>query len=375
MNPGAFWLIGNEPDRRRWQDDLEPQVYARAYHELYYLIKGLDSTAQIAAGGIVQPTPLRLQYLDMVLENYRQLYGEPMPVDVWNIHNFILRERSCDYYPEDCWGAEVPPGIDAPQGMLYDVQDNDNLDIFKQHIESFRQWMANRGYQDRPLIITEFGVQMPSGWFEPDFTPARVNTFMNATFDYLLTMTNTAGYPADGYRLVQRWSWYSLTDTNYNGWLFDPVSKARTVFGDNFATYTAQLNPSVNLAPVRIWTEPVAPFSSGEPVTLTLRTQIVNNGNVSTSGSTPVRFYDGDPAQGGTLIGTEQSVAMLDGCASLATAQVTWTNVTPGTHLVCVVADPSNSVAESNEADNVYCSNILVATSRLWMPLILRTGP
>ena len=86
-----------------------------------------------------------------------------MPVDVWNIHAFILNERSCTYFPDDCWGADVPPGIDAPEGMRYGVQDNDNLVIFKQFIVDFRQWMADRGYKERPLIITEYGVLMPAG--------------------------------------------------------------------------------------------------------------------------------------------------------------------------------------------------------------------
>ena len=98
----------------------------------------------------MQPTPLRLQYLDMVLDSYRARYGQPMPVDVWNIHAFILNERSCTYFPEDCWGADVPPGIDVPEGMRYGIQDNDNLVIFKQFIVDFRQWMADRGYQGTP---------------------------------------------------------------------------------------------------------------------------------------------------------------------------------------------------------------------------------
>lgn len=295
-NPGATWLIGNEPDRRYWQDSLEPHIYAQAYHEFYHRIKELDPTALVAAGGIVQPTPLRLQYLDMVLEGYRERYGEPMPVDVWNIHAFILRERSCDYYPDDCWGAEIPPGIDAPEGMLYGIQDNDNFEIFKQNIERFRQWMAERGYQDRPLIITEFGVQM---WPEYDFPPERVNAYMNATFEYLMTATGTMGYPADDYRLVQRWAWYSLSDDHFNGWLFDPNTKARTVFGDNFAAYTAQVPPVVNLKPVRFWTEPPQPLSSGGSVTITLYADIVNNGHIGTDAPIAVRVYEGNPAEGG----------------------------------------------------------------------------
>ena len=49
-NPGALWVIGNEPDRRKWQDDLEPAVYALAYHDLYHQIKAADPTARIVAG-------------------------------------------------------------------------------------------------------------------------------------------------------------------------------------------------------------------------------------------------------------------------------------------------------------------------------------
>ena len=255
-NPGMVWLIGNEPDRRHWQDDVEPHLYARAYHDVYHILKAADPTAQIASGSIVQPTPVRLLYLDMVLDTYQQLYGTGMPVDIWNIHAFILRERSCEYYPEDCWGAEIPPGIDWPEGELYEIQDNDNLVVFKQFVQNFRSWMASRGYQDRPLIITEFGVQMPQAY---GFPAERVNAYMNATFDYLRTATNATGYPADEYRLVQRWAWYSLTDSSLNSWLYDSPTQ-RTAIGDNWATYVAQIPSNVNLAPTKLWTIPLGTF-------------------------------------------------------------------------------------------------------------------
>ena len=366
--PGMTWLIGNEPDRRRWQDDLEPHVYAKAYHDLYHLLKAADPTAQIAAGGIVQPTPVRLLYLDMILDNYRQRYGVPMPVDVWNIHAFILRERSCQYYPEDCWGAEIPPGIDWPQGELYDIQDNDNLDIFKQFVQNFRAWMASRGYQDRPLIITEFGVQMPAMY---GFTAQRVNAYMNATFDYLRTATGSTGYPADGYRLVQRWAWYSLTDSTFNGWLFASLTQ-RTVFGDNWAAYVAQINPQVNLAPVKLWTLPSAPFSPTDPVTLTLGATVVNNGDVAFTGPVVVRFYAGTPSSG-QQIGVDQLVMALPGCAATTTVSVTMPNVPPGRHLVYVVVDPEGQISESDKTDNVLTGHVLVATQRLFLPLVSRS--
>jgi len=30
QNPGAVWIIGNEPDRKDVQDDLTPEKYAEA---------------------------------------------------------------------------------------------------------------------------------------------------------------------------------------------------------------------------------------------------------------------------------------------------------------------------------------------------------
>ena len=42
-----------------------------AYHELYTLIKGADPTARLAIGGVIQATPLRLEYLTKVWNEYR----------------------------------------------------------------------------------------------------------------------------------------------------------------------------------------------------------------------------------------------------------------------------------------------------------------
>ncbi len=354
-NPGARWVIGNEPDRRKWQDSLEPAVYARAYHDLYYQIKAADPTARIVAGSIVQPTPLRLQYLDMVLDSYRARYGQPMPVDVWNIHAFILNEASCTYFPEDCWGADVPPGIDAHEGMRYGIQDNASLDIFKQYIVTFRQWMADRGYRERPLIITEYGVLMPE---EYGFPPTRVNAYMKATFDYLSTAAGPTGYSADKGRLVQGWAWYSLADRSFNGWLFDPQTGARSVYGDNFVAYTTGLDPAVNLTPVELRTEPVAGVRPDQAVKLVAR--IANAGNVATARPSAVRFYNGDPAHGGTLIGDNQAVPVLNGCGSTAEVAVIWNSAPTGTSTVWVIVDPFQATAESDESDNHLSSVVVV---------------
>jgi hypothetical protein len=91
-NPGSLWLIGNEPDVK-WQDNVTPERYAAVYGELHEAIKAADPTAQVAIGGVSQPTPLRMAYLDRVLAAYRAQFGAEMPVDVWNVHAFILRDH------------------------------------------------------------------------------------------------------------------------------------------------------------------------------------------------------------------------------------------------------------------------------------------
>ena len=228
-HPGALWLIGNEPDVK-WQDNTLPAEYARLYHKAYTAIKTADPQAQVAIGGVTQPSPLRLRYLDAVLTAYQQQYGRPMPVDVWNVHNFVLREE------RGSWGVDIPPGIPDDRGLLYEISDSSNLDAFKQQMVAFRRWMADRGFRNSPLIVSEYGILMPEDF---GFTPEAVASFLISTFDYFLTATDSnLGFPADGNRLVQRWCWYSLTDTVYpTGNLFDPTSGNITALGKTWAAY------------------------------------------------------------------------------------------------------------------------------------------
>jgi hypothetical protein len=234
-NPGSTWLIGNEPDVP-WQDNVTPQAYARHYHELFRLLKEADPTCQVAIGGVSQPTPLRMAYLDQVLAEYQSLYKESMAVDEWNVHNFILREE------RGSWGVGIPPGLAARQGQLFEVGDNDSLPVFSRQIVDFRRWMKSHGQQNKPLIVSEYGIPMP---VEYGFGTQRVTDFMLGTFDTLLTAADPElGYPADGYRLVQRWAWFSLADDTYpSGNLIDMADGSLTALGQAYAEYAAASLP------------------------------------------------------------------------------------------------------------------------------------
>ena len=378
-NPGALWIIGNEPDCI-YQDNVLPQEYAQAYHDAYSFIKMHDPAARATVGGIVQPTPLRMEYLDIVLDTYTALYGESLPTDAWNIHTFILREASCTAYPDSCWGAGIPPGIAADHGMLYTLDDMDRLDVFQDRIVQFRQWMRDRGYRDTPLIITEHGTLLP--YYDPGtlyydsggdpFDEARARDFMYGTFDFLLTASDpNLGYAADENRLVQRWLWYSLDDTSYGGALFDPLTLNPMQLGTDFGAYTASISPTVDLFAVDVGQMGPVPHSPTSTVTVTLQARISNIGNVAITQPVSIRFLDGD----GYQIGSEQVISeTVAGCAGVKEVTITWSNVPSGAHVVRVIVDPGDEISEGNEDNNEAHGVVLVAKEQFFLPLVTREG-
>ena len=245
-NPGSLWVVGNEPEAVYNQGNRTPQQYAEIYHNVYTIVKGNDASAWVAIGGVIEPTALRQKWLDRVLNEYESRYGTAMPVDVWNIHVQILPEKA------GSWGAEIPVGLTETQGNLFDFSDdnfsaNANPVFFRQLVTQFRQWMKDRGFQNKPLIISEYGVLFPSDYAAGGgrvIGDQGVIDFMHATFSFLLDTRDPAlGYPADDGCLVQQWLWYSLnghpfddaTGRGFNGALFSHLDPARiTPFGTAF---------------------------------------------------------------------------------------------------------------------------------------------
>lgn len=285
-NPGAVWMIGNEPECPNAPGGgvNTPEQYASVYHDLYTFIKSRDSTARIAIGGVVEPTPLRRQWLGYVLDYYQATYGITMPVDIWTTHVLILPEmKSCSGEP--VWGAGIPVGsqFDGVCRGTYipeTIEVNWNFSYFRALINDFRTWLNSRGQRDKPLWITEYGVLMPYA------DNNQVISFMNDTFNWLLSATSAAtGYPSDGNRLVQRWAWNSINDQPYNaqtgqgfnGSLFDyrypTYPGVLTDFGRNYRTYTNNLVATYGCisGTVQFDGRPAAPHSSYvTPLTVTL---------------------------------------------------------------------------------------------------------
>lgn len=227
--PGMIWIIGNEPED---PSHLTPAQYAERYDVAYTFIKHYDPTALVAIGGVVQPTKLRQIWLERMSAEYAARHdGATVPVDFWNIHVQILTEQRATDWP-------IPVGLDwetvRREGRNFSTYENAGIATFISLITEFRQWLKEQGYQDKPLMISEYGVLYSAAdlheWGSMDYGQKVLEEYMTLTFDYLLqAQDRNIGYPGDDYRLVQRWLWFSLNINppdytrrcGYSGALFD----------------------------------------------------------------------------------------------------------------------------------------------------------
>ena len=400
--PGALWIVGNEPDRgpnpedatceNRVQDDTEPQVYARAYHDAYAFIKRTDPTAQVAPAGLVQVTPGRLQYWDIVWNTYRSAYGVDMPADAWNMHLYILPEALSNGQPNGianiAIGTNPALAIRESDGnpgkctddSVYCYAEHDDMTEFAKQIVAMRQWMKDHDEQDKPLLLTEYSLLYPyvidnpadpnSCYLKDEygkcFTPERVATFADSSLAYLDTTADPEiGYPRDGNRLVQRWVWYSVKTTGV-GYVSNLLNNSRTAMSAAGQAYANRAN-----AAPRTWNlYPKAVFGAYDA---SLTVEVRNAGSIPTTKSFTVSFYR--DAELTSLIGSVTVPAGLGGCDSqFVEVSVKWPNLGSGEYAFWVKVDAGEVIDETQENDNVMQGTVVVPEYRLTLPLALRNA-
>ena len=408
QNRGHYWLVGNEVDvNNPTQDNTMPQVYARAYHEVYNFIKKADPTAKVAIAGLSMMTPGRLNYLSIVWDTYQTLYGEPMPVDIWNMHLYILEERN-PAEPENGYGdGKIALGTDPalakwssqgfadrcpapgdasadPRPDVHCRSEHDSVRIFRDQVYAMRQWMKDHGQQNKPLIISEFGLLYPyireanGQYFLKDehgrpYDPTRVTKYLRDTITFLETAKDpNLGYPADGNRLVQQWLWYSIAtgpetsggSSNLIKWTTfesatpgDPAQL--TMMGQAFQQLA---NASEN------WTNLVG-GTARNVVTVTnrqtnkgaalLTATFRNSGTLSAIQPIKVTFYSNQALthEIGSVVYDPNVRGAVTGCSwggrNGEQASVMWSNLAPGTYRYWAKIDTLNAVGETVETDNV----------------------
>lgn len=415
--PGATWLVGNEIDiDNPRQDNIMPDLYAEAYYNVYHYIKSVDPTAQVGIGSVLQATPGRLQYLDIVWDTYQSLFGKPLPVDIWNIHIYILPERTrraelqyadgkvalgtdpnlAKFSTRDPLECPAPGLPDTPENdpkpNTYCVAEHLSMRIFQEQVVSLRQWMKEKGLQNKPLIISEYGSLKPYRYladgtcYRPDefgncFPPPRVNEFLLASTEYMENAVDPEiGYPEDGNRLVQRWLWYSIYSPymiaessnllvpGYDSYYAPGSTDAFTIMGQTFRSqagkYGTRNLAGDEAANVNLFVE--KPNSKGEA---TLTATFRNNGTFSIVDPFSVTFYsDAALTQpiGTAVVEPPQSGAIM-GCSWIEpphSVSLTWSDLPVGVHSYWAKIDSGNVLAETNENDNVTTRGEVIVESR-----------
>ncbi len=128
---------------------------------------------------------------------------------------------------------------------------------------------------------------------------------------------------------------------------------------DGYVTKLGPLFPDLAVGQRDIAFDPPGPVMVG--TTVTINATIDNLGSSDAIGVI-VRFHDGPPS-GSNQIGSDQVIAFLPAPGGTGLASVVWIADPPGMHNICVVADPDNRIAESNEANNLACRRFPVLTT------------
>ncbi len=96
-NPGAAWLIGNEPNVPG-QDDMQPAAYADFLSQVAGVIKGADPTALLVGPNVLNWEDTCTScpgftkgrdWAEAFVSAYRAKYGS-LPLDVWGMHAYSL---------------------------------------------------------------------------------------------------------------------------------------------------------------------------------------------------------------------------------------------------------------------------------------------
>ena len=203
-----------------------------------------------------------------------------------------------------------------------------------------RMLMPDRGRSDVPNDIYLYGfnfspgvqVQLVDGSSQttPLLTNRTISTFIRATV------------PA------------GLSAGVYDVRVINPGDASATLI-DAYTVFDV-VNDDLYANDYELWSEPVAIRAGGSGNGIGL---IVHRQGGKQPVSVIVRFYNGDPDNGGALTG-EGSIALLSPRSWESTSKVAWNPPTPGNYEIFAVIDPDELVNEALETNNKVSRTITV---------------
>jgi hypothetical protein len=338
--------------------------------------------------------------MDLMWQAYKSQYGRAMPVDVWNMHIYILPEVNPSGQPNSI--ANVALGTNPALGRkesggngnlcplveVYCVAEHDDINVFNEQVVAMRTWMRDHGQRNKPLVLTEFSILYPyeddgptcyqQDEFDNCFTPQRVTNFLNSSFNYLKNAVDpNLGYPLDGNHLVQQSLWFSLNNQDGVGNVSDLMrNSALTQVGQAYKNFVVAQPVNVNLLVDGV-NNPTANTGGGGTANVKLTVTIRNNGSAAPGSNFFVTFYKDagltQPIATASIAAPGPSTPGMTGCGRLTKqATVNWNNLTPGIHKFWVKVDSTNAVIETSEGDNIGTGTVFINPEQSYIPVSRR---
>jgi hypothetical protein len=243
--------------------------------------------------------------------------------------------------------------------------------------------MKAHGQQNKPLIISEYGLlypyvqDSPTSCFLADefgncFTAPRVASYLHETMDLLETWTDPAlGYPQDGFRLVQQWLWYSIvTDPEWSGGSSNLIVQnfadyapgdpaALTPIGQAFREEAISSQGSVNLVGGQAHDAVGYVKLPGSTGSARITASFRNSGITSITQPFKVTFYRNAALTQaiGSVTFNPAVQGAITGCSwggrNNFQVSMVWNNLAIGSHRYWAVIDSQDAISESSDGDNV----------------------
>ena len=186
-----FWFVGNELGYD--PSDLTATKYATEFISWRDCIKSINNKYKVGSGSItsmwvVLPRTYPISCTDIESVNSGKSYFKTYINRIKSLNSSKLPDFIMMHAYNTC--HPVLPG------------ENTEFSKFKNAVITYRQVMKDLGLQKKELWIKEFN---GSGYGQ---------NFLKDSFEFLLnTKDKNLGYPEDDYRLVQRFAWFMLKNT------------------------------------------------------------------------------------------------------------------------------------------------------------------
>jgi hypothetical protein len=190
--------------------------YVTWYHDFQQFVRRLNPRIKLAPGDLQSAWGglHGTEQLERYLAAYKKKYGQPMPIDALGLHCYATGNK--------------PPEWAKPEVV--------SVQTFKDKIRAMRSFMKRVGLQDAAFVITEMGVF--NHCCEPKLTDDQLMKIMQGAIEYMEGpegVDREIGMPADGYRLVQKWSYSAYPHLVRNGKL-TPRGKVYRALADQYSS-------------------------------------------------------------------------------------------------------------------------------------------